>query len=58
MSNRNDITGDVLITRELTQQGKDNWDKIFPSKNKKKEEDVEDTGSIATKQQQAGEESR
>ena len=32
----NDITGDNLISRKLTKEGEDNWDKIFPPKKKEK----------------------
>lgn len=34
---RNDITGDKIQTRDsLSDQGKENWDKIFPPKKKEK----------------------
>lgn len=29
MSSKNDITGDSLVSKELSPQGKENWDKIF-----------------------------
>ena len=29
---KNNITGDSLRSKELSQQGKDNWDKIFGKK--------------------------
>jgi hypothetical protein len=29
---RNDITGDVLRSRELSPEGKENWDRIFAPK--------------------------
>jgi hypothetical protein len=29
MSNRNDITGDKLISKTLSKQGEENWDRIF-----------------------------
>ena len=32
MATRNDITGDKLISRTLSKEGEDNWDKIFGKK--------------------------
>ena len=32
----NDITGDALVSRKLTKEGEDNWDKIFGVKKKEK----------------------
>ena len=31
---KNDITGDALRTKELTEEGRKNWDNIFPPKKK------------------------
>jgi hypothetical protein len=36
MATTNDITGDALISRKLTKEGEDNWDKIFGVKKKEK----------------------
>ncbi len=36
MASRNDITNDALISRKLTKEGEDNWDKIFGVKKKEK----------------------
>jgi hypothetical protein len=36
MAARNDVTNDLLISRTLTKEGADNWDKIFPPKKKEK----------------------
>lgn len=36
MATRNDITNDLLISRKLSKEGADNWDKIFPPKKKEK----------------------
>lgn len=41
----NPHTGARLTTKELTQKGKDNWDKIFPPKVKEKKDDKKDTSS-------------
>jgi len=32
MATRNDVTGDALISRTLTKEGEDNFDKIFGKK--------------------------
>lgn len=32
MATRNDITGDKLISRTLSKEGEDNWDRIFGKK--------------------------
>lgn len=32
MSNVNDVTGDKLISKALSKEGKDNWDIIFGKK--------------------------
>ena len=36
MATTNDITGDALVSRKLTKEGEDNWDKIFGVKKKEK----------------------
>ena len=36
MATTNDITGDALISRKLTKEGENNWDKIFGVKKKEK----------------------
>ncbi len=36
MATTNDVTGDALISRTLTKEGEDNWDKIFGVKKKEK----------------------
>jgi hypothetical protein len=32
MTSKNDITGDSLRSKELSEEGKKNWDLIFPPK--------------------------
>ena len=39
MASRNDITGDVIQSKTLSKQGRDNWDNIF-GKEKKTVESV------------------
>lgn len=34
MSAKNDITGDLIASKILSKQGRDNWDNIFGPKNK------------------------
>lgn len=34
MSTKNDITGDLITSKMLSQAGRDNWDNIFKPKNK------------------------
>jgi len=34
MASKNDITGDVLKSKSLSEEGKKNWDNIFPPKKK------------------------
>lgn len=38
---KNDITGDNLISRVLSKQGEENWDKIFGKKDEVKTDDKE-----------------
>ena len=38
---KNDITGDNLISRVLSKQGEENWDKIFGKKDEVKTDDNE-----------------
>lgn len=42
MATKNDITGDSIKSKGLSQQGRDNWDKIFgPKKNQRhKQQDM------------------
>jgi hypothetical protein len=35
MASRNDITNDLLISKTLSKQGEDNWEKIFGKKKTK-----------------------
>ena len=45
MTDVNPHTGAKLSTKELTQKGKENWDKIFPPKEKKDaKKDIANTG--------------
>lgn len=37
MSTKNDITGDNIRSKALSQKGRDNWDLIFGNKNSEKE---------------------
>jgi hypothetical protein len=36
MAATNDVTGDSLVSRKLTKEGEENWDKIFGVKKKEK----------------------
>ena len=41
MTTKNDITGDSIRSKGLSQQGRDNWDTIFGDKNQKhKQQDL------------------
>jgi hypothetical protein len=57
MASRNDVTGDVIQSRILSAEGRDNWDRIFGKKEKKYkwleqgENDGESTEMIQTESQ-------
>jgi hypothetical protein len=36
MATRNEHTGDALISRSLSKEGEDNWDRIFGNKKKER----------------------
>lgn len=41
MATKNDITGDSIKSKGLSQQGRDNWDRIFGEKNQRhKQQDM------------------
>ncbi len=41
MATKNDITGDSIKSKGLSQQGRDNWDRIFGKKNQRhKQQDM------------------
>lgn len=41
MATKNDITGDSIKSKGLSQQGRDNWDRIFGHKNQRhKQQDM------------------
>ena len=41
MSTKNDVTGDSIQSRSLSEEGRENWQKIFGKGNEKVEEEVE-----------------
>ena len=47
MTAKNDITGDSIKSKILSQQGRDNWDAIFGQK-EKVDEDRDDKPSTST----------
>jgi hypothetical protein len=36
MASRNDVTNDLLISKTLSKEGEDNWDRIFGKKKKER----------------------
>jgi len=44
---KNDITGDSIRSKSLSDKGRDNWDRIFGGKNDKVEEETKTDDSRA-----------